>query len=184
MLPTMSQTLDTDALLSRIANGDRDALGQLFQSEAGRLIAIAMRIVRRRELAEEVVQETFVAAWQRARQFDPTRGSARGWLTTITRNRALNLLRDGARLEYHDGETLAEMGDRSGDAMSAFQTLSDRDALKHCLAQLDEPKRRAILLCYVTGLNHGEAAATLNKPLGTVKAWIRRGVLTLQECLA
>lgn len=184
MLQLMPEMMTTDELMSRIARGDKAALADLFAAEAGRLIAIALRIVRRRDLAEEIVQESFVAAWHRASQFDPARGSARGWLTTIVRHRALNLLRDGSRLEFHDASVLIEMGDRSRDAADAFDALADRDALRTCLGQLDEPKRRAILLCYVTGLNHGEAAATMNVPLGTVKAWIRRGVTALQECLS
>lgn len=181
--PTDTST-DTSSLLPRIAAGDRSALAQLFDREAGRLVAIARRIVRRQDLAEEVVQDAFVAVWQRAGQYDSSRGSVIGWLTTIVRNRALNLLRDGSRMDYHDGETLAAIGDRATDAANAFDALAERDALKTCLKQLDEAKRRAILLCYVTGLNHGEVAATLNAPLGTVKAWIRRGTIALQECLS
>ena len=77
-----------DRLMERVARGDRAALASLFAAEAGRLIAIARRIVRRTDLAEEVVQDAFVAAWQRAGQFDAARGSARGWLTTMVRNRA------------------------------------------------------------------------------------------------
>ena len=70
---------EPDRLLQRVARGDRDALEKLFATEAGRLLAVARRIVRRMDLAEEVVQEAFVAAWKRAGQFDPARGSARGW---------------------------------------------------------------------------------------------------------
>jgi len=168
----------------RVAAGDRGALGALFEREGGRLVAIAQRIVRRRDLAEEVVQDGFVAVWQRAAQFDAVRGSARAWLTTIVRNRALNLLRDGSRLDYRDQEDLAALEDRDAVASAAFDQLAERDALRRCLSQLDLTKRRAILLCYVTGLNHGEIAATLGAPLGTVKAWIRRGVVSLQECLS
>lgn len=178
------ETADADALMVRVAHGEKAALGQLFAQEGGRLVAIALRIVRRRDLAEEVVQDSFVAAWQRARQFDRTRGPARAWLTTIVRNRALNLLRDGGRLDFHDEADLVELGDRDADASAAFDQLAERDALRHCLGRLDQAKRRAILLCYVTGLSHGEVAARLDAPLGTVKAWIRRGVLLLQECLS
>ncbi len=171
-------------LLARVAKGDQTALAELFQLEGGRLLAIARRIVRRSDLAEEVVQESFVAIWQRASQFDSARGSAMAWIITIVRNRALNVLRDGGRMEYHDGETLAALGDRMGDSLTAFDVLAERDALKICLGQLDEHKRRAILLCYVTGMSHGEVAATLEAPLGSVKAWIRRGTIALQECLS
>ena len=184
MLRFMSDPHDADLLLTRIAKGERAALAGLFQSESGRLVAIAQRILRRRDLAEEAVQEVFVAVWQRAGQFDAQRGAARAWLTTMARNRALNMLRDGSRVDYHDSTTLAEMGDRAMDAQQAFDTLAERDALRICLEQLDEPRRRAVLLCYVTGLSHGEAAATMQAPLGTIKAWIRRSVVTLQECLS
>lgn len=175
---------DDAALLARIAKGERTALAALFEREAGRLIAIALRIVRRRDLAEEVVQDSFVAIWQRAGQFDGARGSARGWVTTIVRNRALNLLRDGSRLDFVDGETLAELGDRRGDALQAFALLPERDALRHCLDLLDGPKREAILLAYVVGMSHGEVASEMDTPLGTIKAWIRRGTASLQECLS
>jgi RNA polymerase sigma-70 factor (ECF subfamily) len=184
MLLVMTDPISIDDLLRRVSTGDRKALAQLFDSESGRLVAIAQRLLRRRDLAEEVVQEVFVSVWHKAGQFDGTRGNARAWLTVMTRNRALNLLRDDARVEYHDEADLADLGDRQADALGAFDALSARDALRVCLERLDEPKRRAILLCYVTGLNHGEAAATMNAPLGTVKAWIRRGVVSLQECLS
>lgn len=182
----MAETIDAacERLLGEVAGGSRAALGQLFAAEAGRLMAIARRIVRRRELAEEVVQESFVTIWQRASVFDPMRGSARGWLTTIVRNRALNTLRDGARLDFVDDDMLALHGDRNADAEAAYQALADREQLKRCLAQLDTPRRRSIILAYVVGYTHGEIAAELKAPVGTVKAWIRRGVTALQECLA
>ncbi|GHA17309.1 RNA polymerase sigma factor [Devosia pacifica] len=184
MLAGAPNTDDADGLILRIAKGERAALASLFDAEGARLVAVAQRIVRRRDLAEEVVQESFLAIWRSATQFDSSRGSARAWITRIVRNRALNLLRDGHRMDYHDTETLTDLGDRAADAMAAFDALEERDSLKLCLSRLDEPKRRAILLCYVTGLSHGEVAATLKAPLGTVKAWIRRGTIALQDCLS
>ncbi|WP_417310934.1 sigma-70 family RNA polymerase sigma factor [Devosia sp.] len=179
----MSTPQSPEDMIFAVARGDRTALGRLFETESGRLLAIANRLLRRRELAEEVVQEVFLTVWRSASTFSPDKGSARGWMTVMVRNRALNLLRDGARMDYEDGETLADLGDRQSDAHAAFEALSARDALRHCLSALDASKREAILLCYVTGLNHGEAAATMQVPLGTVKAWVRRGVSALQECL-
>lgn len=184
MFLLMTDMKTPEDLLLDVARGDRSALARLFETEAGRLLAIALRLLRRRDLAEEVVQEVFLAAWRNAQSFDPHKGSARGWLTVMTRNRSLNMLRDGARIDYEDGETLADLGDRHADANAAFEALSVKDALRHCLEALDSSKREAVLLCYVTGLNHGEAAATMKVPLGTVKSWVRRGVASLQECLS
>lgn len=174
---------DIDRLVERVADSDRDALEGLFRSEAGRLLTVARRIVRRRDLAEEVVQEAFVLVWQRAGQFDPGRGHGRAWLSRIVRNRALNLIRDGARMDHLDPETLEAIENRDADAHRAYESLPERHALKVCLEQLDAPKRRSILLCYVTGMSHGEVAAKLGAPLGTIKAWIRRGVSALKECM-
>lgn len=184
MLHTMKPHPAPEDLIPKIAGGERAALAQLFEAESGRLLAIAQRILRRRDLAEEAIQEVFLSVWRNAGSYDRSKGTARGWLTVMARNRALNMLRDGARIDYKDGETLAELGDRTADVRAAFDALSARDALRHCLEALDASKREAVLLCYVTGLNHGEAAATMNVPLGTIKSWVRRGVVALQECLA
>lgn len=184
MFHVMTDIRTAEQLITDIARGDRAALARLFEAESGRLLAIAQRLVRRRDLAEEVVQEVFLAAWRAASGFDAAKGSARGWLTVMTRNRALNMLRDGARMDYEDTDTLADLGDRTADVRAAFEALSIKDALRHCLSALDASKREAVLLCYVTGLNHGEAAATMKVPLGTVKSWVRRGVASLQECLS
>ncbi len=173
-----------DHLLQRVGAGDREALGTLFSMEAGRLIAVARRIVRRREVAEDIVQESFVAAWRHAPRFDPTRGRARAWLGTIVRNRALNAIRDGSRVDLVTETELAGYGDRGQDATAAVQLLGEREMLRVCLEQLEPKRRRSILLSYVVGYSHGEIAADLDVPVGTVKAWIRRGVVALQECLS
>ncbi len=171
-------------LIARVAQGEKPALAALFKAEAGRLIAIARRIVRRLDLAEEVVQDAFVVVWRRASSFDASRGAGRAWLTTIVRRRALNLIRDGSRLDFHDQESLAAIGDRAADAERAYDALPDGEALKRCLGQLEPERRRSIVLAYVVGFTHGEIAARLGAPVGTVKAWIRRGVIALRECLS
>jgi RNA polymerase sigma-70 factor, ECF subfamily len=157
---------DCDSLMRRVAGGDRAALATIFDLEAGRLIAIAKRIVRRRELAEEVVQEAFVTIWRKAALFDHERGAARAWMTTIVRHRALNIIRDGSRLDFHDAD------------------LPETEDLKRCLGLLEPQRRRSIVMAYVVGFSHGEIAAHLGAPVGTVKAWIRRGVAALKECLS
>lgn len=183
MLQGTDEVGAAERLMGAVARGDQAALAQLFEAEAGRLLGVARRIVRRRELAEEVVQDAFVTVWRKAAHFDARRGSVRGWLTAIVRNRALNVVRDGARMEIHDSDSIVRLGDRRQDADAAYASLPERHALKRCLDRLDAPRRRSILLCYVTGLTHGEVAATLGAPLGTVKAWIRRGMAALKDCL-
>lgn len=181
---TITQMPSLERLLEQVADGERAALERLFRLEAGRMLAIARRIVRRKDLAEEVIQDVFVTIWRKASQFDAGRGSARAWLSIIVRHRALNVIRDGARMDHHDPESLAELGDREADATSAYEALPDDMSLRQCLGDLDPQRRSCIILAYVVGYSHGEIAARLKAPVGTVKAWIRRGLLALRECMS
>jgi RNA polymerase sigma-70 factor (ECF subfamily) len=177
---------DLETALAACAMGDRNGLRRIFDSEAPRLVAVAERIVRRRDLAEEVVQEAFIRIWTSARQYAPERGSARGWIYAIVRNRALNTLRDGKRedLVGEDRlETLQET-DQLDQILAAWNRLDQNSRLRECLGALDEIKRKGILMAYVGGYTHGEIAGRLRIPLGTTKSWIRRGLMALRECMA
>jgi RNA polymerase sigma-70 factor (ECF subfamily) len=117
--------------------------------------------------------------WRAARSFDPKRGAARTWLYTILRNCSLSILRDEHRFaseeEQVDGRTLT--------SESAIARLPETSALRRCLERLDAPRRAVVVLSYVHGLSHGELAGQLGVPLGTVKSWVRRGLMSLQECM-
>jgi RNA polymerase sigma-70 factor, ECF subfamily len=176
--------LDYAATLGACARGDRGALKQLYDEEAGRLIGIAQRIVRRRELAEEVVQDAFIQIWGKAGSFDPDLGSARGWIYAVVRHRALNMIRDGAREDLIDGDSLDGIPDSSTTAEDALDRLSSDSRLRRCLEWLEEEKRKSLLLSYVAGYSHGEIAALLRVPVGTAKSWVRRGLLALRTCMS
>lgn len=180
------QSTDLGAALAACAAGDRSGLSRIFDHEAGRLVTVAQRIVRRRDLAEEVVQEAFLRIWTHAHQYSPERGSARGWIYAIVRNRALNLLRDGKREDLVAEDRLETLQDSEQleQIMAAWHRLDRNSRLKECLGRLDETKRRGILMAYVGGYTHGEIAGRLSLPLGTAKSWIRRGLLSLRECMA
>ncbi len=172
--------------LKACAAGDRAGLVTLYQHEAARMVTIAVRILRRHELAEEIVQEAFLQIWNKAWQYRPDRGSARGWLYAVVRSRAINALRDGRREELTDTESLERLQDESGDSLYAdlFDDLDTASRLRACLARLDEARRKTVFMAYVSGYSHGEIAGRLKLPLGTAKAWIRRSLLALRECMA
>lgn len=172
--------------LTACARGDRDGLQRIFNAEAPRLVTIAQRILRRHELAEEVVQEAFIQIWNKAAQYSPERGSARGWIYAIVRNRALNALRDGRREELTGDDTLERLQDavQDGPPIDLIEEMDESSRLRQCLAQMDEVRRRSILMAYISGYTHGEIAGRLKIPLGTAKAWIRRGLVSLRECMA
>ncbi|MGE3247496.1 MAG: sigma-70 family RNA polymerase sigma factor [Beijerinckiaceae bacterium] len=171
-------------VLEGCAAGKRDALKHLYDEEAGRLVAVAMRIVRRRELAEEVVHDAFISIWNRSVSFDPALGSARGWIYTVVRNRALNVVRDNRREDIADPAIVSAALDAREIVADAFAQLADASRLRQCLERLDEKKRESVMMSYVTGYSHGEIAGRLGVPLGTVKAWVKRGLASLKDCMA
>jgi RNA polymerase sigma-70 factor (ECF subfamily) len=170
--------------LQACARGDRSALQRLYDQEAARMIGVARRIVRRAELAEEVVHDVFVQIWRRAGTFDAQLGSARAWIYTLVRNRALNVVRDGARLDLLDAQALTEVRDREALVGDALERLATDSRLRRCLDAIDNEKRDSLILSYVAGYSHGEIAGLLGVPLGTAKSWVRRALASLKDCMA
>ena len=170
-----------EPLLHRIARRDRAAFAALYAQAAPKLFGIALRIMRQRELAEEVLQESFVTVWERAADFDPARGSPIGWLTVIVRHCAIDQLRrSSARPESRSAPEEALSALVSPDSAD---TGAELRALQRCLDELDEAPRRAVLLAYCYGLTRDELAVQLAVPIGTVKSWLRRSLERLQRCL-
>jgi RNA polymerase sigma factor (sigma-70 family) len=174
---------DVEHWLARCAAGDRAGLAALYDHEAGRMIAVAQRIVKRRALAEEVVQDAFLQIWRKADSFDPRLGGGRTWIYAVLRNRALNILRSESRTDLVDDPETFDRASEDEDPEAAVSRLSDAGALRRCLERLDVRRRSAIVLAYTQGLSHGELAGRLGVPLGTVKSWIRRSLSSLKECL-
>ncbi len=173
--------IDYEASLEACARGDKAALRALFEAEAPRLISVAQRILRRRELAEEAVQDGFAQIWRRADTFDRAFGSARGWIYAVIRHRALNMLRDGKYEELVTSQRLEDLQETT--VTEAWEGLDARGQLRGCLDELDGNHRTAVLFAYVLGMTHGEIADRMAAPLGTVKSWVRRGLIALRECL-
>jgi len=175
---------DYAGALQRCARGDRAALQALFEQEAARLVGVARRILGRQELAEEAVQDAFLQIWRLAGRYDPELGSARGWIYAVLRNRALNLRRDGAREDLLEAGELERLQDAAAVTDDAFARLAESSRLRGCLQRLEAARRACLLLAYVAGFSHGEIAGRLGLPLGTAKAWIRRGLAALKDCMA
>lgn len=169
--------------LAGCARGERTALRRIYDRDANSMLGVAIRILRRRELAEEAVQDAFVLIWRRAASFDPTRGNGRSWVFAILRNRALNILRDGAREESTDAPLLADEPNEGPDPEAAVALLDETSRLRVCLEGLEPRRREGLVLAYTHGLSHGEVAARLRVPLGTAKSWIRRAFLEVRECM-
>ncbi|CAN5473765.1 sigma-70 family RNA polymerase sigma factor [soil metagenome] len=177
---TLDTPFDHAEALRACARGERSALRSIYELEHRWLIGVALRITRQRELAEDAVHDAFVQIWTRASSFDARLGSGRGWICTVVRHRALDLVRSrGARRETEHDEAHVQA------LLEATQGAGvDASGLVQCLERLDAAKRDCIVLSFVDGLSHEELAERLQTPLGTVKSWVRRGLVALRECLS
>lgn len=175
-------------LLARCALRDEKALETLYARAAPRLYALAIGVVKRREWAEEILQDAFVKIWTHADRYEPAKSNAMTWMSTIVRNRALDKLREVARNPLLQERKLDDVVDTpllSAELTPSDYTLMSQDmrALLDCLGTLDGEQKEAILMSYYHGYSHQELSARLTKPLGTVKGWIRRGLERLRTCL-
>ncbi len=183
--PTLSTVTDFDyeAALEACARGERFALNALYQRESRWLLGVAQRIVGDRDSAHDVLQDAFLQIWQRAASYQRALGSARGWVYTVVRHRALDMARRAGR-EIGVGDDIEAISDARQDLTSPESAFPDPTALDRCLERLDERKREAIVCAFVEGYTHEQIATQLSTPVGTVKSWIRRGLLALRDCLS
>lgn len=191
-MPPSTVTPPTDdlaQLLARVALQDRSAFARLYRLTSQHLLGVAWRITLRREQAEEVLQDAFVSVWQHAGSYQRSIASPMTWLINIVRNRAIDGLRAGREerartqpLHGDDGE-IDLPADAEAEPPQLLAASIARLGLDRCMGSLSAPQRQAVALAYYRGLAHGEIAETLAAPLGTVKAWVRRGLDRLKSCL-
>jgi RNA polymerase sigma-70 factor, ECF subfamily len=181
------------ATLARVALGDRAAFDALYRDTRSHLFAVVLRINSDRAQAEDVLQEVFVNVWRRANSFDADRSQPLTWLTSIARHRAIDSLRrrqtevvtvstpvDG---DDDEEDRLARLPSDTPGPLELLQRAGSARAVQHCLGELSAQQQQCLALAYYQGLSHAEVAAQLLQPLGTVKSWVRRALLSLKDCL-
>ena len=172
-------------LLGRCAAADPNALQRLYELVSPILFACLTRILRRRALAEEALQDVFVSIWQRAGQFTATRGRPMAWMMSIARYRAIDLLRH----ERHVPALVPDLPERltaqpETESEGESRAWLPRSGLwEHCLGMLTERQKHCLELAFVGGNSHEDISRLTGSPLGTVKSWIRRGLQSLRLCL-
>jgi len=171
-----------EQLLGRTALGERSAFQELYRATAPKLFGVALRILRRDDWAEEVLQECYVSVWRHAAEYRPGLAAPMTWMTSIVRNRCLDWLRR-PNPEPLDDEALQEIESGNPGPLALLEQGRDSAALARCLRGLDAKQRQAIALAFFDGLSHAELARHLREPLGTVKTWVRRGLVKLRTCL-
>ncbi len=176
---------DLEHLLARCALGDRNAFARLYAISSAHLYPLVLRTVRHPEVAAEVLQEAYVKIWRSAADFRPDVAKPMTWMGRIARNQAIDTLRRAQSRPQSDEsvDDLAWLAD-TGDGPDTQVANADEAVRVHrCLEVLDGKQRDAVLLAFFNDLSHDQVAERLGSPLGTVKSWIRRGLLRLRECL-
>jgi len=173
-----------EALLGRCAARDRAAFAELYRAVSPKLLACLIAILRRRDQAEDALQEVMVRVWQRSDQYDGYRGRPMAWLVSIARYYAIDQLRGRRPLVALDDTVASRLSDAGAqESVESAESTGTRSALELCLGRLTAEQRRCVELAYTGGYSHEQIANALASPLGTVKSWVRRGLASLRECL-
>lgn len=169
--------------MARLASGERAALRVLYDATSAKLFGVVVRILSDRGEAEDVLQDVYLTVWRRAGAFDPARASAAAWLTAVARNRAIDRLRVRSPLKGAADSDELEIADDAAGAEAELIRSDEGRRLHACLGKLREEERSVIVTAFLGGLTYEALARRTGKPLGTVKSWVRRGLIRLRECL-
>ena len=172
------------AALVRVAGGDRSALRIVYQASSAKLFGVCLRILQDRSEAEDVLQDVYVTVWRKAATFDPGRASPITWMVAIARNRAIDRLRASAVSRRSEPIEAADaVSDPTPVAVERVELAQQQQRLARCLEELEARHAAAIRAAFLDGDTYEQLAVRMNVPLGTMKSWIRRGLLKLRACL-
>lgn len=171
-----------ERLLLKVANGDQSAFAEFYQRTAAHIHSLLRHMLPSQALTEDVLQDTYIAVWTRAGDFRASKGTAMTWLITIARYRAIDVLRKEARKSALDDIPEQAIED-TDEPISVAMLSSDIALLNDCIQGLASQERECVELAFYRGATHMEVSSKLNKPLGSIKTWIRRGLMNLKRCL-
>jgi RNA polymerase sigma-70 factor (ECF subfamily) len=170
-------------LLAAVAKGDRAAFDRLYEATRAKLYGVVLRILRRSDLADEVIQDTYVRIWTSAAQFDPVLASPITWMVAIARNRAIDLVRKKSDVSIEEVPEAMEIAADTPDPLAARELSDELKRLLACVGRLDGDRRKLVLLAYYDGYSREQLAVQFDKPVNTIKTWLRRSLLEIRECM-
>lgn len=174
---------DLVRLLALVARQDRAAFAQLYAATSAKLYGTILRILRRRDLADEILQEVYVKIWQHAGKFETGRASPISWMATIARNRALDEVRRKVPIALDDMPGAMEIPDGLPLASETVERAQELQRLMACLGGLEPEKAEIVKLAYLGGLSREELGQRFGHPVATIKTWLHRSLKQLKDCL-
>lgn len=170
-------------LLAAVAKGDKAAFERLYGATRAKLYGVLLRILGRPDLADDVMQETYLKVWQMAGKFDPTVASPITWMVAIARNRAIDIVRKKGDVSVEDSPEALGVAADTPPPLARREMTEELRRLLACLGKLDPEKQRIVLLAYYSGWSREQLSHKLDIPVNTIKTWLRRSLLEIRECM-
>jgi len=170
-------------LIGAVAKGDQAAFERLYAATRAKLYGVLLRILGKPELAEEVMQETYLKVWKMAHTFDPTLASPITWMVAMARNRAIDIVRRRSEVSIEDEPEAQNVAAESAPPLARREMTEELKRLLACLGKLDPEKQRIVLLAYYSGWSREQLSTKLDIPVNTIKTWLRRSLLEIRECM-
>ena len=170
-------------LIGAVAKGDQAAFERLYTATRAKLYGVVLRILGKPELAEEVMQETYLKVWKMAHTFDPTLASPITWMVAMARNRAIDIVRRRSEVSIEDEPEAQNIAAESAPPLARREMTEELKRLLACLGKLDPEKQRIVLLAYYSGWSREQLSTKLDIPVNTIKTWLRRSLLEIRECM-
>lgn len=179
----MSTPSQLEDLIAKTSLGDRRAFSALYDATSAKLFGVALRILKDRAGAEDVLQETYMKIWRYAGRYAANGTSPMTWMITIARNTAIDRLRRWRATETVD-ETADPLPDRGPTPEQTAVARSEAARITSCLAELEDDRAQAVRWAYLDGFSYADISTRLDKPLNTIRTWLRRSLISLRECMS
>lgn len=179
----LAEREDLPFLIAAVARRDRAAFKRVYNLTSARLFGAVLKIVRDRDVAEEVIQDAYLRIWEKASTYRLDVGSPLTWMISIARNRAIDVIRKRKEVLVAANEDGEDWMEQIADPGIGDIDIEDRDGLRRCLEGLEETQRDCIVLAYCSGYSRDELAKRYDRPVNTIKTWLHRGLAALRTCL-
>ena len=170
-------------LIEAVAKRDQAAFERLYAATRAKLYGVVLRILRRQDLAEEVIQETYVKVWNSAGQFNPALSSPITWMVSIARNRAIDIVRKRGEVSIEEEPAAMEVASDTPDPLERREMNDELRRLLACVGRLEPDRQKLVLLAYYNGWSREQLATKFSAPVNTIKTWLRRSMLEIRDCL-